>query len=147
MDSENDRPHDPAVLSASRSHLAVAGETYVEHMRFGLTVGSLAIGAGLACLLHAFIPALCQTTCSRTVAQLQRLFADRRLLGHIQEECSGVSVFVSLAMVTSGTALFALIVGGASPPALAAAIQAFILPALYVAQNPALDPVESELAL
>jgi hypothetical protein len=116
-------------------------------MRFALTVGSLAIGAGLACILHAFIPALCQSTCSRTVGQLQRLFEDRRLLRDVQEETSGVSVFVSLALVTSGTALFALVVGGATPPALAAAIQAFILPALYVAQNPALDPVDSELAL
>jgi len=135
------------MLSASRAHLAEAGETYGEHMRFALTVGSLAIGAGLACILHAFIPALCQSTCSRTLGQLQRLFANRQLLRQIQEESSGVSVFVSLAMVTSGTALFALIVGGATPPALAAAIQAFILPALYVAQNPALGPVESELAL
>ena len=116
-------------------------------MRFALTVGLLAIGAGLACILHAFIPALCQTTCSRTVAQLQRLFADRGLLPVIQKESSGVSVFVSLAFVTNGTALFALIVGGAGPPALAAALQAFVLPALYLAQNPALDPVESELAL
>lgn len=129
------------MLSASRAHLAAAGETYREHMRFARTVGALAIGAGLACILHAFIPALCQTTCSRTVEQLQRLFEDRRRLPEIQEEASGVWVFVTLALVTSGTALFAMIIGGASPPALAAALQAFILPALYVAQNPALDPV------
>ena len=141
MDSENSPAHSRAMLSASRAHLVAAGETYGEHLRFALTVGALAIGAGLACVLHAFIPALCQATCSRTVAQLQRLFEDRRRLPEIQEEASGVSVFVSLAFVTSGTALFAMIVGGASPPALAAALQAFILPALYVAQNPALDPV------
>ena len=51
------------------------GESYFQHMRFALVVGTLATGAGLACLLHAFVPALCERTCSRAVASLQHLFA------------------------------------------------------------------------
>jgi len=129
------------MLSASRSHLATAGETYGEHMRFALTVGTLAIGAGLACVLHAFVPGVCQSSCSRTVAQLQRLFADRRLLAEVQDQSSGISVFVTLTVVATLTAGFALIAGNGAPLALAAALQAFVLPALYVVQNPALDPL------
>jgi hypothetical protein len=129
------------MLSASRAHLAAAGETYGEHMRFALTVGKLAVGAGLACMLHAFVPGVCQTSCSRTVAQLQRLFADRRLLGEVQQQSSGVSVFAVLTVVAVVTASFALIAGAGHPLTIAAALQAFALPALYVAQNPALDPV------
>ena len=125
----------------SRSHLTASGETYLEHMRFAMTVGTMAIGAGLACVLHAVIPGLCQTSCSRTVADLQGLFADRQRLVEIAERSSGVTVFVGLTAISSMTAAFALIVGVGSPFAWAAALPSVALPMLYVAQNPALDPI------
>jgi hypothetical protein len=129
------------MLRASRFHLADAGETYFEHMRFALTVGALAIGAGLSCILHAFVPGVCEQTCSRTVGHLQTLFADRRRLPELREQTSGVVVFVALTAISSATALFTLIVGGGSPPAWLAALPSLAFPMLYVVQNPALEPV------
>lgn len=129
------------MFDASRSHLAAAGETYAEHMRFALTVGVLAIGAGLACVVHAFVPGVCQTSCSRTLAHLQRLFADRARLAEVREQSSGVTVFVALTSVSAITAAVVLVAGAAMPFAWLAAAQALALPALYLAQNPALDPL------
>jgi len=92
------------MLRASRKHLADAGESYFEHMRFAATVGVLAIGAGLACLLHALIPCVCPRTCSRTVALLQDLFADRRRLAAVSSQSSGVVIFVVLTGLSTLTA-------------------------------------------
>jgi hypothetical protein len=130
-----------AMFRACRTHLAEAGETYAEHMRFALTVGALAIGAGLACVVHAFVPAVCPTTCSRTVVQLQRLFADRNRLAEVAEQSSGVTVFVGLVAISSTTALIAAVAGAGAPVTWLAALQSLAFPLLYVAQNPALDPV------
>src|SRR5689334_22105055 len=93
------------MLNASREHLAKAGETYFEHMRFAATVGLLATGAGLACLIHALVPGVCTQTCSRTLALLQELFADRRRLSLVARQSSGVSIFVVLTLLSSLTAI------------------------------------------
>jgi len=68
------------MLTSSREHLIEAGETYFQHMRFAFIVGALAVGAGLACIVHSVVPALCPKSCSRTVGLLQTLFADRHKL-------------------------------------------------------------------
>lgn len=51
-------------------HPATVGESYVEHFgvagRFGMTM----IKGGLGALVHAFVPALCKTRGSDTVAEL-----------------------------------------------------------------------------
>jgi Family of unknown function (DUF6356) len=129
------------MLRACRTHLSEAGETYAEHMRFALTVGALAIGAGLACIVHAFVPGVCGTSCSRTIAQLQRLFADRNRLAEVAEQSSGVTVFVGLVAISSTTALITALAGAGEPVTCLAALQALAFPLLYVAQNPGLDPV------
>jgi Family of unknown function (DUF6356) len=129
------------MLRASRKHLADVGETYFEHMRFAATVGLLAVGAGLACLLHALIPAVCQQTCSRTVALLQELFADRRRLPAVSDQSSGVVIFVVLTALSSLTAVVMVAwIGDLLIGALAIA-QAYALPTIYLSQNPGLDPV------
>ena len=92
------------MLRSSRAHLAGVGESYFEHMRFAMLVGTLAVGAGLACILHAIIPGICQTTCSRAVASLQRLFADRSQLGPTVSENSALILFVVLTGVSCLTA-------------------------------------------
>src|SRR3954449_4463788 len=84
------------MLTSSRAHLAEVGETYFEHMRFALLVGALAVGAGIACALHAIVPGLCPATCSRTVALLQDLFADRRRLPSVVAQSSALLLFVVL---------------------------------------------------
>ena len=51
-------------------HPATVDETYFGHMRFALGFGFwLAVAAGAA-LVHALVPALCETTASRIVKRL-----------------------------------------------------------------------------
>ena len=73
------------MIQQSKQHLAAAGEGYGEHFRFATTVGLLAVAAGLACLIHALVPALCTRTCSTIIARLQSLFAERRMLEQVAE--------------------------------------------------------------
>src|SRR5688500_10812392 len=54
------------MLSKSREHLSSAGETYCEHCAFAASVGLMALGAGLACLIHALLPGLRQRPCTET---------------------------------------------------------------------------------
>ena len=59
-------------------HPATVGESYVEHFgvagRFGMTM----IKGGLGALVHAFVPALCKTRGSDTVAELHRQMGLKR---------------------------------------------------------------------
>ena len=123
------------MLQASKAHLAEANETYVEHMSFAVTVAMLAIGAGVACLLHSVVPALCQRTCSRTVATLQRLFADRTRLSEIAEESSAVLTFVVLLCVSSIVAFVVAAASGGNAILLLLLPQAFVLPVVFVWGN------------
>ncbi|HEX9953637.1 MAG TPA: DUF6356 family protein [Allosphingosinicella sp.] len=92
------------MIDESRQHLDEAGETYLEHLYFALTVALLTLGAGLACVIHAFIPALCQRTCSQTIARLQSLFADRSKLCLVQADRQAVLTFVGLLALSGCTA-------------------------------------------
>lgn len=59
-------------------HPDSVGESYVEHCGHALSFsGGLFLGA-LACLVHAFVPALCETTASRTVGRLHDRMTSRR---------------------------------------------------------------------
>ncbi len=59
-------------------HPATVGESYVEHFgvagRFGMTM----IKGGLGALVHAFVPSLCKTRGSDTVAELHRQMVLKR---------------------------------------------------------------------
>jgi len=128
------------MLRASRAHLAAAGETYFEHMRFAATVGVLATGAGLACLLHAVVPGLCEKSCSRAVGSLQSLFRDRSRLGVTIAENSALFIFVILTGVSCLTALTLAICTAGTLVGLVVIPQAFALPLIFLAQNPGLEP-------
>jgi len=129
------------MLQASREHLQGVGESYFEHMRFAMLVGALAIGAGLACVLHAIVPAVCPSTCSRTVASLQELFADRGRLPQVVGQSSGLLIFVALILVSLVTALAVAFCTGTSAIGLVVIPQAFALPLIYLSQNRGLDPI------
>jgi hypothetical protein len=126
---------------SSRRHLAEAGETYAGHFRFALTVGLMTLGAGLACIIHALVPGLCQRTCSRTVAQLQSLFAARERRQETQREASGVLTFVALIMLAATITLLLLAAG--APPLLLLSIGslAFCFAAAFLLTNSELEPV------
>lgn len=131
------------VLQSSRAHLAGVGESYFEHMRFAMLVGALAVGAGLACMLHAIVPGVCQTSCSRAVASLQRLFADRNQLGPTVSENSALILFVVLTGVSCITAIALAICTAGTLVGLMVIPQAFALPLIFLSQNPGLEPISA----
>jgi hypothetical protein len=60
-------------------HPRSVGETYVEHMAAALSFGLTMIAAGLACVVHAFVPALFERTASRAIVDLYgRMVTNRR---------------------------------------------------------------------
>ena len=128
------------MLQASKRHLAEVGETYFEHMRFALLVGTLATGAGLACILHAILPAMCESSCSRAIASLQRLFADRNRMTEVTAENSALLTFVALTAVSLITCVAVTICTAGSWLALLVVPQSFTLPVVFLSQNRGLDP-------
>ena len=65
------------LVNRSRSHLEAVEESYVDHMRFAGGVGWLMVAAGIACLLHALVPALFPDRASRTIQGLHLVITDR----------------------------------------------------------------------
>lgn len=59
------------------SHPAACGESYFRHARFALGASATLFGAAFAALIHALIPALFETTASRTVIRLYPVMTQR----------------------------------------------------------------------
>ena len=51
-------------------HPAKVNETYLQHFRFALSFAGWLFLAGAAALVHAVVPALCETTASRILNRL-----------------------------------------------------------------------------
>lgn len=62
-------------------HPRSVGESYSEHFRTSWGVGLTLLGAGLACLVHGLVPALFQTTGSRTIFRLNARLTGRKADG------------------------------------------------------------------
>jgi hypothetical protein len=58
-------------------HPEAVGESYTEHMRVALSFSGPLLMAGLAALVHAFLPFLCTTTASSTVKRLHARMMSR----------------------------------------------------------------------
>lgn len=58
-------------------HPDSVGETYLEHMGVALSFAFPLLRAGLAALVHAFLPFLCVTTASATVKRLHARMVNR----------------------------------------------------------------------
>lgn len=129
------------MLQRSRNHLVSAGESYLQHMRFALMVGFVTVGAGLACVIHAMVPALCERTCSRTLGQLGQLFSDRSRLALFEREASGVFTFIALILLASATAMIPAALGGGRAVIATMALLAFAIPFTFLSTNPDLEPV------
>ena len=130
------------MLKRSKNHLLAAGESYLQHMRFALTVGFVTLGAGLACVIHALVPALCERTCSRTLGQLGLLFSERGRLRQFEREASGVVTFIALILLASATAMIPAALGGGGALVATIALLAFAIPITFLTTNPDLDPVD-----
>ena len=58
-------------------HPATVDETYFQHMRFAFSFAFWLGAAAFAALVHAFIPALCETTASRILKRLHARIESR----------------------------------------------------------------------
>ncbi len=80
MTQSTPRPSASPIARVFLDHPASVNESYGQHMRFALGfAGSLALAAGAA-LVHALIPALCETTASRILRRLHARLGARQ--GH-----------------------------------------------------------------
>jgi hypothetical protein len=61
----------------SSDHLKSCNESYFRHMVFAGRVGATMIVAGLACLAHAILPGLFESTGSRAINSLAARFVHR----------------------------------------------------------------------
>ena len=61
-------------------HPHAVGETYAEHAAQAAGFGGLMIGAGLACLVHAILPWMFETTASNLVLRLHDRMTQRRVM-------------------------------------------------------------------
>jgi hypothetical protein len=59
-------------------HPERVGESYFEHMLFAFKFSSRLFKAGAAALLHAFVPALCETTASQAIIDMHQEIVARR---------------------------------------------------------------------
>lgn len=59
------------------AHPRTVDESYFEHMRFALGFSSKLLAAGLAALVHAFIPCLFETTASRSIKAMHARIVNR----------------------------------------------------------------------
>jgi hypothetical protein len=127
------------MIRRSREHLAGARESYFEHLRFASTVGLLALAAGIACLIHAIVPALCTGTASRTIGSLSRLFAQRDLLPEIQEQSLEATAFVVLLMLAAIASVPLWLLDVPNVLRFTYTALAFALPATLLLSNSELD--------
>ena len=58
-------------------HPATVGESYSQHLRFAASFAFWLIVAGFAALVHAVVPALCETTASRILKRLHARISAR----------------------------------------------------------------------
>ena len=67
------------LIRAFTDHPASVGESYLQHLGRAFGFGTRMIGAGIACLLHGFMPFLFVRTGSRAISELNdRMVASRR---------------------------------------------------------------------
>jgi hypothetical protein len=67
------------IYKKSRDHLSSVNESYAEHFVFAFFVSIRLIGAGLAVITHALIPAFFQYNGSKAVKSLHELFNNRNM--------------------------------------------------------------------
>ena len=122
------------LLAASRAHLEAVGETWLEHLRFATTVSLLLVGAGLACFIHALVPALFPDTASRTVRRLHAVIEDRHGSGSAALRARAVerAPFAPLALLSLATAAVPWWAGAGAVFALPISLLSLSFPLLFL---------------
>ena len=127
------------MIRHSKQHLVEAGEGYFEHLTFAATIGLMALAAGLACLIHALIPALCTRTASRTIGLLNQLLADRSRAAEIRDQSIEAIAFSALIVAAGLIPLAFLLTSAPVALALVYGALAFALPVTLLLSNPELE--------
>ena len=76
-DASHTTPRKNPIAILFLDHPAKVDETYFQHMRFALGFAFWLGAAALAALVHAFLPALCETTASRILKRLNMRIESR----------------------------------------------------------------------
>ena len=134
------------MISQSRAHLQAAGEGYWQHLRFASTFGLLAMAAGIAALLHAFIPGVCTSTASRIVRHLGQLIEDRIKIDALESEAVEAKAFVLLLILASAAVAPLWILHAPTSVRIVYTALAFTLPAALMFTNPDLMTTEETTA-
>lgn len=134
------------MIQQSRSHLRDAGEGYWQHFRFATTFGLLAMAAGLAAILHAFIPALCTHTASRIVRHLGQLLEDRSKIDAIESEAVEARAFVLLLILATAVVAPLWVLGAPLALKISYTVLAYALPAALMFSNPQLMTTGKKVA-
>lgn len=130
------------MLAPSRAHLKSAGEGYWQHFRFATTFGLLAMAAGFAAVLHAFIPGLCTSTASRIVSHLGQLIEDRSKIDVVENEAVEARAFVMLLLLATAAIAPLWILDAPNTLRIAYTVLAYALPAALMISNPELITTE-----
>jgi Family of unknown function (DUF6356) len=126
------------MIQQSRAHLRQADEGYWQHFRFATTFGLLAIAAGLAAMLHAFIPAVCTHTASRIVRYLGQLLEDRSKIDAVESEAVEARAFVLLLILATAVVVPLWVLGAPLLLKVSYTVLAYALPAALMFTNPEL---------
>jgi len=134
------------MIAQSRAHLKSAGEGYWQHFRFATTFGLLAMAAGLAAILHAFIPGICTSTASRIVRHLGHLIDDRSQIDAIENEAVEARAFVMLLILATVAVAPLWILDAPNTLRITYTVLAYALPAALMISNPELITTEERVA-
>lgn len=134
------------MIAQSRAHLKSAGEGYWQHFRFATTFGLLAMAAGLAAILHAFIPGVCTSTASRIVRHLGHLIDDRSQIDAIENEAVEARAFVMLLILATAAVAPLWILDAPNTLRITYTVLAYALPAALMISNPELITTEERVA-
>ena len=126
------------MIIRSREHLRAAGEGYWQHFRFATTFGLLAAAAGIAAMIHAFVPAMCTHTASRIVRHLAQLLKDRSRIDAVESDAVEARAFVLLLLLAAAVVAPLWILDAPMTLRLAYTVLAFALPAVLLISNPEL---------
>ena len=127
------------MISQTRAHLREAGESYWQHFRFATTFALLAMAAGIAALLHAFIPALCTSTASRIVQHLGQLAEDRSKIDAVESEAVEARAFVLLLILATAVVAPLWMLDAPTTLRVLYTVLAYALPATLMISNPELS--------
>lgn len=127
------------IVSDSRAHLRDVGEGYWQHMAFAGAVASMLVAAGLACALHAVVPAWCRSTASRTIGALTGIIADRARMPAAVREAAEAVAFTALLLLALSLGAALWIAGAAVLLAVPLTLIALAIPAALLITNPDLE--------